>query len=87
MVTFCGWGWRKKQEDILQKHSSGCVLQERCSQIFGKAYWKTSVQGLFFKKKKKKRNLGCKPAALSKKKLMHKFFSVNFLNFFRTAFL
>ena len=48
---------------------------------------KQVYRAFFFLKKKKKRNLGCKPAALFKKKLMHKFFSVNFLNFFRTAFL
>ena len=38
MVTFCGWGWREKQKDILQKQSPGRVLQERSSKIFGKAY-------------------------------------------------
>ena len=35
MVTFCGWGWREKQKDI---------LQERSSKIFRKAYRKTRVQ-------------------------------------------
>ena len=50
MVTFCGWGWREKQKDILQKQSPGRVLQERCSKIFGKAYRKISVQELFLKK-------------------------------------
>ena len=51
MVTFRGWGWREKQEDILQKQSFGRVLQERYSKIFGKAYRKTRVQEPFFLKK------------------------------------
>ena len=30
---------------------------------------------------------GCRPATLFKKRLMHRFFSVKFLDFFRAAFL
>ena len=40
MVTFGGWGWREKQEHILQKQSPGYVLQKRCSTIFGKLFLK-----------------------------------------------
>ena len=73
----------EKQEDILQKQSLGRVLQERCSEIFGKSYWKTRVQEPFFKKKVS----GCRSATLFEKRLMHRFFSEKFLNFFRTAIL
>ena len=54
-----------------------------CSKIFGKAYRKTRVQEPFFKKIIS----GCRPATLFKKRLMHRFFSVKLLNFFKTAFL
>ena len=47
MVTCCGWDWREKQKDILQKQSPGRFLQERCSKIFGKAYRGTRVQEPF----------------------------------------
>ena len=73
MVTFCDWGWRDKQKDILQKESPGRVLQERCSKIFGKTYWKTRVQRPFSKEVS-----GCRPATLFKKRLMQRFFSVTF---------
>ena len=73
MVTFCGWGWRDKQKDILQKESPGRVLQERRSKIFGKTYWKTRVQRPFSKEVS-----GCRPATLFEKRLMQRFFSVTF---------
>ena len=52
MVTFCGWDWREKQEDILQKQSLGRVLQKRCSKILDKVYRKTLAKEPFLKKKK-----------------------------------
>ena len=73
MVTFCDWGWRDKQKDILQKESPGRVLQERRSKIFGKTYWKTRVQRPFSKEVS-----GCRPATLFEKRLMQRFFSVTF---------
>ena len=73
MVTFFDWGWREKQNDILQKESPGRVLQERCSKIFGKTYWKTRVQRPFSKEVS-----GCRPATLFEKRLMQRFFSVTF---------
>ena len=73
MVTFCGWGWRDKQNDILQKESPGHVLQERRSKIFGKTYWKTRVQRPFSKEV-----TGCRPATLFEKRLTQRFFSVTF---------
>ena len=72
MVTFCCWGWRDKQKDILQE-SPGRVLQERRSKIFGKTYWKTRVQRPFSKEVS-----GCRPATLFEKRLMQRFFSVTF---------
>ena len=72
MVTFCCWGWRDKQKDILQE-SPGRVLQERRSKIFGKTYWKTSVQRPFSKEVS-----GFRPATLFEKRLMKRFFSVTF---------
>ena len=73
MVTFFDWGWREKQNDILQKESPGRVLQERRSKIFGKTYWKTRVQRPFSKEVS-----GCRPATLFEKRLMQRFFSVTF---------
>ena len=73
MVTFCDWGWRDKQNDILQKESPGRVLQERCFKMFGKTYWKTRVQRPFPKEVS-----DCRPATLFEKKLMQRFFSVTF---------
>ena len=73
MVTFFDWGWREKQNDILQKESPGRVLQERRSKIFGKTYWKTSVQRPFSKEVS-----GFRPATLFEKRLMKRFFSVTF---------
>ena len=72
MVTFCCWGWRDKQKDILQE-SPGRVLQERRSKIFGKTYWKTRVQRPFSKEVS-----GCRPANLFEKRLMQRFFSMIF---------
>ena len=82
MVTSCGWGWRDKQKDILQKESPGRVLQEMCSKIFSKTYRKTRVQEPLLK-----RVPGCKPATLIEKRLMRKFFSMISFKLFRTAFL
>ena len=73
MVTFCDWGWCDKQKDILQKESPGRVLQERCSEMFGKTYWKTRVQRPFSKEVS-----GCRPATLFEKRFMQRFFSVTF---------
>ena len=73
MVTFFDWGWREKQNDILQKESPGRVLHERRSKIFGKTYWKTRAQRPFSKEVS-----GCRPATLFEKRLMQRFFSVTF---------
>ena len=73
MVTFCDWGSREKQKDILQKESPRRVLQERRSKIFGKTYWKTRVQRPFSKEVS-----GCRPTTLFEKRLMQRFFSVTF---------
>ena len=59
------------------------LLQESCSKVFGKNLQENTCTGDFFKKK----NAGCRPATLFKKRLMHRFFSVKFLKLFRTAFL
>ena len=73
MVTFCDWGWRDKQRDILQKESPGRVLQERCCKMFGKTCWKTRVKRPFSKEFSSFR-----PATLFEKRLMQRFFSVAF---------
>ena len=73
MVTFCGWGWREKQKDILQMESLGGVLQERRSNIFGKTYWKTSAQRPFSKEVS-----GCRPDLYLKRGSCKGFFSVKF---------
>ena len=77
MVTLCDWGWCDKQKDILQKESTGRVLQERCSKIFDKTYWKTIVQRPFSKKFS-----GCRPAILFEERLMQKF---SFSDIFKTS--
>ena len=77
MVTFCDWGWRDKQKDILQKESPGRVLQEKCSKIFGKTYWKIRVQRPFSKNVS-----GCRPATLFEERLMQRFF---FYDIFKTS--
>ena len=73
MVTFFDGGWREKQNDILQKESPGRVLQERCSKIFGKTYWKTRAQRLFSKEVS-----GYRPATLFEKRPMQRLFFVTF---------
>ena len=83
MLTFCGWSWREKQKDILQKQSSRRVLQEKCSKIFGKAYRKTREQEPFFFFLNQ--DIGLQ--IYLKKGSCIDFFSVKFLKLFRKAFL
>ena len=66
----------------LKKHSSGGVLQKKCSQKFRKIHTQSlfnKVAGLFLNKV-----TGLRPAALLKMRLWHKCFSVNLVKFSRT---
>ena len=51
MVTFYGWGWREKQEDILQKQSLGRIYKKDALKYLTKCTEKHVYRSLFFKKK------------------------------------
>ena len=66
---------------ILQKQSSGSILEKRCSQKFRQIHRKTPVSQSFFKK-------SCRSQACNfiKKTLQHMCFPVNLAKFLRTPF-
>ena len=57
------------------------VLQNKCSQKFGKIHEKTPGASLFFNKV-----AGLRPAILLKRRLWHRCFPMNFAKFLRTPF-
>ena len=68
------------KKNILKKESPGRVLQEKCSKLFGKTFWKTRVQRHFSKKIS-----GYKPATLFEERLMKRFsFCFLFYSILRT---
>ena len=67
---------------IFQKQPTEVFCEKRCSKKFRKNHRKTPVpESLFYKVS------GLRPATLSKKRLRHRCFPVNFVKFLRTPFL
>ena len=81
LISLFKLGTQTSKKSARSSHR-GCSVRKGVLRIFAKFTGKYMRQSLFFNKV-----AGLRPATLSKKKLWHRFFLVNFAKFLRTPFL